>query len=62
MRFLGRKQRHQPVGPRKVTGLGLGPNANVRAQSKMSAWVSIPKLTFAINGFTTEPFHSVSAL
>lgn len=45
-----------PVGPRKVAGLCV----QLRAKHKMSAWVTVPTLTFAINGFTTEPFLSMS--
>lgn len=45
-------------GARKVTR----PNDQCKSTNKMPAWVSIPKLTCAINGFTTDPFHSTSAL
>lgn len=45
------------MGPGKVAGLG----ADSRAWYTRSAWVSIPELTFAINGFTPEPFHSACA-
>lgn len=50
--------RAPPPPPRKVAGLCV----KSRAKYKMSAWVTIPKLTFAINGFTTEPFCSMSIL
>lgn len=41
------------MGPGKVAGL--------RAWCTRSAWVSLPELTFAISGFTPEPFHPGTA-